>query len=270
MNPYFGFFFATTTLIIAIPTAIKVYNWVLTLWRGDIHLTVPMLFAIALHVHVHQRRADRPVPRQRHRRHAAVRTRCFVVAHFHMVMARVADPGRLRRDLPLVPEDHRPHAQRHDGHSSTSGSRSSAPTPIYSPMHYLGLPRRAAPLLTRSATPYFIPAVGADAERRRSRSRRWSSAPSRCCSCTTWSGADSNGQPAGEQPVARDDARMADARHAAEARQLRGPAAARRLSLGVRLQRAGRAGGLHSAEPAARQAGAGGLENRRCAPSSVA
>jgi len=47
MNPYFGFFFATTTLIIAIPTAIKVYNWVLTLWKGDIHLTVPMLFAIA-------------------------------------------------------------------------------------------------------------------------------------------------------------------------------------------------------------------------------
>src|SRR6187551_3042338 len=30
MNPYFGFFFATTTLIIAVPTAIKVYNWVLT------------------------------------------------------------------------------------------------------------------------------------------------------------------------------------------------------------------------------------------------
>src|SRR6266404_1212702 len=47
MNPYFGFFFATSTLIIAIPTAIKVYNWVLTLWRGDIHLSVPMLFALS-------------------------------------------------------------------------------------------------------------------------------------------------------------------------------------------------------------------------------
>jgi len=46
MNPYFGFFFATTTLIIAIPTAIKVYNWVLTLWRGNIRLNTPMLFAI--------------------------------------------------------------------------------------------------------------------------------------------------------------------------------------------------------------------------------
>ena len=30
MHPYFGFFFATTTLIIAVPTALKVYNWVLT------------------------------------------------------------------------------------------------------------------------------------------------------------------------------------------------------------------------------------------------
>src|ERR687895_2545751 len=34
MHPHFGFFFATTTLIIAVPTAIKVYNWVLTLWRA--------------------------------------------------------------------------------------------------------------------------------------------------------------------------------------------------------------------------------------------
>ncbi len=46
MNPYFGFFFATTTLIVAIPSAIKTYNWVITLWRGNLHLTVPMLFAI--------------------------------------------------------------------------------------------------------------------------------------------------------------------------------------------------------------------------------
>src|SRR3546814_1627345 len=46
MKPYFGFFFATSTLIIAIPPAIKVSNWVLTLWRGDIHLGVTMMFAL--------------------------------------------------------------------------------------------------------------------------------------------------------------------------------------------------------------------------------
>jgi cytochrome c oxidase subunit 1 len=48
MDLNFGFFFAITTLIIAVPTALKVYNWVLTLWRGDIHLTVPMLLPSGL------------------------------------------------------------------------------------------------------------------------------------------------------------------------------------------------------------------------------
>jgi len=85
MNPYFGFFFATTTLIIAIPTAIKVYNWVLTLWRGDIHLTPPMLFALAFIVtfvnggltglFLGNVVVDVPLS-----------DTMFVVAHFHMVM----------------------------------------------------------------------------------------------------------------------------------------------------------------------------------------
>ena len=86
MNPYFGFFFATTTLIIAVPTAIKVYNWVLTLWRGNIRLTVPMLFAIAFvftfinggltGIFLGNVIVDIPLS-----------DTYFVVAHFHMVMA---------------------------------------------------------------------------------------------------------------------------------------------------------------------------------------
>jgi cytochrome c oxidase subunit I len=85
MNPWFGFFFATTTLIIAVPTAIKVYNWVLTLWRGDIHLTVPMLYALAFIVtfvnggltglFLGNVVVDVPLS-----------DTMFVVAHFHMVM----------------------------------------------------------------------------------------------------------------------------------------------------------------------------------------
>ena len=86
MNPYFGFFFATTTLIIAVPTAIKVYNWVLTLWRGNIRLNVPMLFAIGFvftfinggltGIFLGNVIVDVPLS-----------DTYFVVAHFHMVMA---------------------------------------------------------------------------------------------------------------------------------------------------------------------------------------
>ncbi len=86
MNPYFGFFFATTTLIIAVPTALKVYNWVLTLWRGNIRLNVPMLFAIGFvftfinggltGLFLGNVTIDLPLS-----------DTYFVVAHFHMVMA---------------------------------------------------------------------------------------------------------------------------------------------------------------------------------------
>ncbi len=86
MNPYFGFFFATTTLIIAVPTALKVYNWVLTLWRGNIRLTVPMLFAIGFiftfvnggltGLFLGNVTVDLPLS-----------DTYFVIAHFHMVMA---------------------------------------------------------------------------------------------------------------------------------------------------------------------------------------
>jgi cytochrome c oxidase subunit 1 len=85
MNPYFGFFFATTTLIIAVPTALKVYNWVLTLWEGDIRLNAPMYFAIGfIFTFIHGGLTglflgnvviDLPIS-----------DTYFVVAHFHMVM----------------------------------------------------------------------------------------------------------------------------------------------------------------------------------------
>jgi len=85
MDPAFGFFFAITTLIIAVPTAIKVYNWVLTLWNADIHLTVPMLYAISFiltfvfggltGLFLGNVVVDVPLS-----------DTYFVVAHFHMVM----------------------------------------------------------------------------------------------------------------------------------------------------------------------------------------
>ena len=35
-----------TTAIIAVPTGIKIFSWLATLWRGVLHLDTPMLFAL--------------------------------------------------------------------------------------------------------------------------------------------------------------------------------------------------------------------------------
>src|SRR3989454_3073225 len=47
MNPTLGSSFMVSTLVIAVPSAVKVFNWLGTMWRGNLRFHVPMLNAVA-------------------------------------------------------------------------------------------------------------------------------------------------------------------------------------------------------------------------------
>jgi cytochrome c oxidase subunit 1 len=47
MNPVLGMTFMVATMMIALPSAVKVFNWLGTIWGGKVEFTTPMLFALS-------------------------------------------------------------------------------------------------------------------------------------------------------------------------------------------------------------------------------
>src|SRR3954464_9084139 len=86
MNPHAGFAFSTLTTAIAVPSAIKTFNWVATLYRGKIRYFTPLLFSAGFVSLFITGGLTGPILAQ-----PALDTYLhdtyFVVAHFHLIMA---------------------------------------------------------------------------------------------------------------------------------------------------------------------------------------
>jgi len=85
MNPYTAMAFSILTMSIGVPSAIKTFNWLGTLWNSSIRFTVPMMFALGFvslfvsgglsGLFLAQPAVDQPL-----------QDTWFVVAHFHLIM----------------------------------------------------------------------------------------------------------------------------------------------------------------------------------------
>ena len=85
MNPFLGSVFVFTTLLIAIPSAVKVFNYLTTLWKGSLVFTPAMLFAVGL-VSTFITGGVTGIILADSALDIAIHDTYFVVAHFHIVM----------------------------------------------------------------------------------------------------------------------------------------------------------------------------------------
>ncbi|MCB9309121.1 MAG: cbb3-type cytochrome c oxidase subunit I [Lewinellaceae bacterium] len=156
VNPFLSNFFVFFTLIIAVPSAIKVFNWITTLYGGNIRLNTPMLFAIGFvsmfisggltGIYL----GNSAIDIQMHDTY-------FVVAHFHIVMGVAAFFGMFAGVYHWYPKMYGRFMNETLGKVHFWGTIICAYA-IFWPMHYIGMagvPRRYYSFDTFDAFKHF-------------------------------------------------------------------------------------------------------------------
>jgi cytochrome c oxidase subunit I len=143
MNPFLGGVFMITTLIIAVPSAVKTFNWLATLWRGNIRFTPAMLFAIGM-VSFFISGGLTGIFLGNSALDITLHDTYFVVAHFHLVMGSAAIFGMLAGVYHWFPKMYRRMMDERLGYLHFWITFICAYL-VFFPMHFMGLdgvPRR--------------------------------------------------------------------------------------------------------------------------------
>jgi len=143
MNPFLGSVFTFTTLLIAIPSAVKAFNYITTLWKGNIQFTPAMLFSIAL-VSTFVTGGLTGVILGDSALDINVHDTYFVVAHFHIVMGLSAIYGMFAGVYHWFPKMYGRMMNKSMGYAHFWLTFITADG-VFFPMHFLGmagLPRR--------------------------------------------------------------------------------------------------------------------------------
>ena len=143
MNPFLGSVFTFTTLLITIPSAVKAFNYITTLWKGNLQFTPAMLFSIGL-VSTFVAGGLTGIILGDSALDINVHDTYFVVAHFHIVMGLSAIFGMFAGVYHWFPKMYRRMMNKTMGYWHFWLTFVSA-YGVFFPMHFTGLaglPRR--------------------------------------------------------------------------------------------------------------------------------
>jgi cytochrome c oxidase subunit 1 len=153
MNPFLGSVFTFTTLLIAIPSAVKAFNYITTLWKGNLQLNPAMLFSIGL-VSTFITGGLTGIILGDSTLDINVHDTYFVVAHFHLVMGISALYGLFAGVYHWFPKMFNRMMDKNLGYIHFWLTAIGA-YGVFFPMHFVGmagLPRR---YYSNTAFPYF-------------------------------------------------------------------------------------------------------------------
>ena len=141
---YASLIFSFLSFFVAVPSAIKVFNWTATLYKGSISYDTPMLYAFGFIGLFTIGGLTGTVPRGARLRRACHR-HLFRRGAFPLHHGRRHPHGLSRRPPLLVAEDDRPHVSRRLGQAFRAGHLPRLQSDVFPAIHH-GLSRDAAPL----------------------------------------------------------------------------------------------------------------------------